>query len=100
MRYGPRLSDEDRAWVWAQFAGSGRAQTSSGCGPMGPARRDLVAGAGVPLGTVSDETLGWLVCAGLRNRDWKLVRGAIERMTEDRSGRPRLAVLVGQGGAG
>jgi soluble lytic murein transglycosylase len=31
---------------------------------------------------VSDETLGWLVRAGLRGRDWKLVRGAIERMTE------------------
>ena len=81
MRYGPRLSDEDRAWVWAQVAAAGARRLHPDAAQWAQ-RGAIVAGAGVPLGTVSDETLGWLVRAGLRNRDWKLVRGAIERMTE------------------
>jgi len=81
MRYGPRLGDEDRAWVWAQVAASGARRLHPDAAQWAQ-RGAIVAGAGVPLGTVSDETLGWLVRAGLRNRDWKLVRGAIERMTE------------------
>ena len=81
MRYGPRLSDEDRAWVWAQVAAAGARRLHPEAAQWAQ-RGAIVAGAGVPLGTVSDETLGWLVRAGLRNRDWKLVRGAIERMTE------------------
>jgi len=81
MRYGPRLSDEDRAWAWAQVAAAGARRLHPDAAQWAQ-RGAIVAGAGVPLGTVSDETLGWLVRAGLRNRDWKLVRGAIERMTE------------------
>ncbi len=81
MRYGPRLSDDDRAWVWAQVAAAGARRLHPDAAQWAH-RGAIVAGAGVPLGTVSDETLAWLARAGLRSRDWKLVRGAIERMTE------------------
>ena len=81
MRYGPRLTDDDRAWVWAQVAAAGARRLHPDAAQWAH-RGAIVAGAGVPLGTVSDETLAWLARAGLRSRDWKLVRGAIERMTE------------------
>jgi len=81
MRYGPRLSDDDRAWVWAQVAAAGARRLHPDAAQWAH-RGAIVAGAGVPLGTVSDETLAWLARAGLRSRDWKLVRGAIERMTD------------------
>lgn len=80
-RYGPRLADEDRAWVWAEVAAAGARKLHPEAAEW--ARQGaIVAGAGVALGTVSDDTLAWIARAGLRSRDWKLVRGAIERMSE------------------
>jgi len=81
MRVGPRLADEDRAWAWAQVAAAGARKLMPEAADW--ARRGaIVPGAGLPYGLVSDETLAALARAGLRVRDWALVRGAIERMSE------------------
>lgn len=69
----PRLRAADRAFLWSQVAAAGMRRLLPEA--HGWAREARTARA-------SDDTLAWLVRAGLRAADWPMVRGAIERMSE------------------
>jgi soluble lytic murein transglycosylase len=69
----PRLRPADRPFLWSQVAAGGMRR-------MLPEAHAWAREA--RAARPSDDTLAWIVRAGLRAGDWPLVRGAIERMTE------------------
>lgn len=70
---GPRMRAADRAFAWSQVAAAGMRRLLPESHAWARQARSARA---------TDETLGWLVRAALRARDWPAVRGTIERMSE------------------
>ncbi|HYF57783.1 MAG TPA: transglycosylase SLT domain-containing protein [Burkholderiaceae bacterium] len=84
---GARLRSSERAFVWGQIAANGMRRLA----PESLAWAREARGA-----RASDDSLGWIARAGLRGRDWAVVRGAIERMSEAGRADPTWTYWLGR----
>ena len=101
MQVERKLSDADKAFVWAQIAASGAKKTREKSSVWAAKAMELKPKNTVPW---SDDTLGWTARAALRAGDFKTLALAIDAMGSEAKKDPtwvywRAKAIVANGGA-